>query len=301
MTNYAGSAAADFLVAGDYAIAYPDSLVHFHGTRTIRKDFITAERASGVASDLKESNKRSALALIRNTRNRFLFRYFSLRPTFAAHREKNPKLRSNQDAFFDLIGQQLSVLGERVVERARERQDRYQAVSDYVSGAKSFRRVFEAQGGSGREGQNKIEAEMLRVMVNYELKKNKNLEDWTFTKKGLSQLVDDFLLLYEFIAHHGDIEDLFKLWKDFLITPEEAKELEGLDAQESQARITTKLAAEIIPLRFFLGALCHALQEEENPMTALDAFWLGLIDEVIGEDLPTERKLLERNPKLVNQ
>jgi len=46
----------------------------------------------------------------------------------------------------------------------------------------------------------------------------------------------------------------------------------------------------------FFGALCHALQEEENPMTALDAFWLGLIDEVIGEDLPTERKMFERRP-----
>jgi hypothetical protein len=36
-------------------------------------------------------------------------------------------------------------------------------------------------------------------------------------------------------------------------------------------------------------------------MMAIDAFWLGLIDEVIGEDLPTERKLFERNPNLPNQ
>jgi ATP-dependent protease ClpP protease subunit len=297
VTNYAGSAAADFLVAGDYAIAYPESLVHFHGTRTLRKDFITVERASGVASDLKESNKRSALALIKNTSRRFFFRYFSMRPSFAARREKKPELQSNQAAFFDLMSEQLSSLGDRVVAKARKRWSRYQAVSNYVSKAKTFRRVFEAKDAGDPERQKRIEAEMLRVMVTYELKKNKKDDDWTFTKQGLSQLSDDFLLLHEYIAHHGDFESLFTLWKDFLLTPEDEKEIEGLEPQQAQQRINAKLAPEIVPLRLFLGALCHALQEEENPMTALDAFWLGLIDEVIGEDLPTERKILERTPK----
>jgi enoyl-CoA hydratase/carnithine racemase len=39
--------------------------------------------------------------------------------------------------------------------------------------------------------------------------------------------------------------------------------------------------------------LCHALQEGENELTAKDAYWLGLIDEVIGEDLYTIRDLME--------
>jgi ATP-dependent protease ClpP protease subunit len=302
VTNYAGSAAADFLVSGDYAIAYPESFVHFHGTRTLRKDFITVEHASGVASDLKESNKRSALALIKNTSRRFFFRYFSLRPSFASHREKNPELGSNQAVFFSMIGEKLSPWGDRVVEKARKRWGRYQAVSDYVSKSKTFRRVFEGKkGADDSEWNKKLEAEMLRVMVTFELKKNKRDDDWTFTKQGLSQLSNDFLLLHEYISHHGDFENLFAAWKDFLLSPEDEKELEGLGPQEAQQRINAKLAPEIVPLRLFLGALCHALQEEENPMMAIDAFWLGLIDEVIGEDLPTERKLFERNPNLPNQ
>jgi len=28
--------------------------------------------------------------------------------------------------------------------------------------------------------------------------------------------------------------------------------------------------------------MCHALQEGENQLTATDAYWLGLVDEVIG-------------------
>jgi hypothetical protein len=32
----------------------------------------------------------------------------------------------------------------------------------------------------------------------------------------------------------------------------------------------------------FFIALCHALQEDDNELTALDAYWFGLVDEVWG-------------------
>lgn len=295
VTNFAGSAAADFLVSGDYAIAYPDSYVHFHGTRTLRKDFITVEGASGVASTLKASNKRSALALVKNSHRRFFFRYFSLRPSFAAHRQKHPDLKSNLDVFLDLISEKLSPWGDRVVEKVRDRQDRYQNLSNHVYGQRSFRRLIE-DGPRSVGWQRKLEAEMLRIMIRYELRKNKKDDDWTFSAKGLSQLTDDFLLMIEFIDHHGDIRELLDTWKDFLITDEDKKESEGLDPKVADERRTAKLLKEVTPVRLFLGSLCHALQEEENPMTTLDAFWLGLIDEVIGEDLPTERQVIEHSP-----
>ena len=38
------------------------------------------------------------------------------------------------------------------------------------------------------------------------------------------------------------------------------------------------------PMLSFFIALCHALQEGENELTATDAYWLGLVDEVIGDD-----------------
>jgi hypothetical protein len=37
------------------------------------------------------------------------------------------------------------------------------------------------------------------------------------------------------------------------------------------------------PLQAFFVAVCHALQEGENELTATDAYWLGLVDEVVGE------------------
>ena len=41
-------------------------------------------------------------------------------------------------------------------------------------------------------------------------------------------------------------------------------------------------------------ALCHVLQQGENQLTGTDAFWLGLIDEVVGvKDLPSLRLMIE--------
>jgi len=48
-------------------------------------------------------------------------------------------------------------------------------------------------------------------------------------------------------------------------------------------------------IAFFI-ALCHALQEGENELTAIDAYWLGLVDEVVGEHLWTIRLMEEFEP-----
>ena len=51
------------------------------------------------------------------------------------------------------------------------------------------------------------------------------------------------------------------------------------------------------PMWSFFVALCHALQEGENELTARDAYWLGLADEVMGEKgLPCMRMFAEYSP-----
>jgi hypothetical protein len=58
-----------------------------------------------------------------------------------------------------------------------------------------------------------------------------------------------------------------------------------------------KLRPHFQPAWSFLVALGHALQEGENELSALDAFWLGLIDEVLGSsDLPLTRYFAEFHP-----
>ena len=53
----------------------------------------------------------------------------------------------------------------------------------------------------------------------------------------------------------------------------------------------------IRPIWLFFVALCHVIQEGENELTPVDAYWLGLIDEVWGaKELVTLRSVVEHRP-----
>jgi hypothetical protein len=81
-TNRASSAAADLLSAGDYAIAYPESTIFYHGVRQAVPDPVTAEFGSVLVESLKISNDQSAMALVRKTEWRFMFRFVMTKSQF---------------------------------------------------------------------------------------------------------------------------------------------------------------------------------------------------------------------------
>lgn len=78
-----------------------------------------------------------------------------------------------------------------------------------------------------------------------------------------------------------------------LLTAKDEKELAGLPTDQQAETKQKKLKEAVEPLWFFFFGLCLTLQSGENEMTPLDAYWLGLIDEVIGEQLPSPRRLFE--------
>jgi len=63
---------------------------------------------------------------------------------------------------------------------------------------------------------------------------------------------------------------------------------------ESDERLLEKVSPQLRPIWSFFMALCHVLQQGDNHLSARDAFWLGLIDEIIGvPELPSFRLFTE--------
>jgi hypothetical protein len=78
------------------------------------------------------------------------------------------------------------------------------------------------------------------------------------------------------------------------IPPEKVKEIEALLNEKERADKFVEVVGPILePISAFFVALCHTLQEGENELTARDAYWLGIVDEIVGEDLPNERWFTE--------
>ena len=298
VTTRAASAAADLLSAGDYAIALPDTSILFHGVRTPTwSDLVTVEQASSIADFLKLSNDRYAMTLARKSERRFMYLFFALRNQFPAHRIKlNKPNLSPLECFIGLVRENISPLAKKILDRAWERYERYNALLSHVFAlaARTKKNPF-AGGASGAE----MESFMLRAIVQFELKKNKADKEWTFSGRGLVRVNDDFFLLQEYFATAYSIEfnQLCERWANLVLSDADNTELALIQEPERTEKKRAMVRPHFQPAWSFLVALCHALQEGENEISALDAFWLGLIDEVLGQyGLPLKRYFAEFQP-----
>lgn len=294
VTSRAASAAADLLSSGNYAIAYPESTLLYHGVRTPSLSGITVELAALLAESMKISNDRYAMALTRKSEWRFLFRFMGLRGKFADHRNSTgkPKL-SELDCFVEMIRENISNKAKPVIDQAFKRYQRYNDLITHFLKVATRDKRFMAGGGGGRAYS---EGVMLRGIINFEIASNKKNKDWTFQDGGLVRLTDDFYLLQEYFSSvaSDQLKQVCGRWGQFVLTDEQKTELETIPEGEKEGKTLEKVRPYFQPLWSFFVALCHALQEGENELTGLDAFWLGLIDEVIGmPSLPMTRYIAE--------
>jgi ATP-dependent protease ClpP protease subunit len=292
VTSRAASAAADLLSSGNYAIAYPDSTLLYHGVRTPSLSGITVEFAAMLAESMKISNDRYAMALTRKSEWRFMFRFMGLRGKFAGHRASTgkPKL-SELDCFVEMIRENISTKAKPVIDQAYKRYQRYNdLITHFLKVATRDKRFM---GGGGRAYS---EGVMLRGIINFEIASNKKNKEWTFQDGGLVRLTDDFYLLQEYFSSvaSDQFRQICGRWGQFVLSDEQKAELDTIPEAEKEGKTLEKVTPYFQPLWSFFVALCHALQEGENELTGVDAFWLGLIDEVIGmPSLPVTRYIAE--------
>jgi ATP-dependent protease ClpP protease subunit len=287
-TKRAASAAADLLCSGDYAIAYPDSTIHYHGGRVYEESALTKERTNLLAEWLRWTTDYYAWDLARKIENRFRLRFLLARDQFADIRTKHhPQRMSDFDCFLEIIMEKLSDKGKEVCKTARDRYKRYEALLTKMPRPRKSKRRRPAI----------LEAAQIKVILDFELRANKKNRNWTFRYGGLGKLTEDFYLLAEYLESKQD--DRLSKWCSELgklaLSPAEKAAIDAIQDEQLRTKKTVDLVRPIIePVWSFFIALCHSLQEGENALTAKDAYWLGLIDEVLGEpDMSALRWIME--------
>jgi ATP-dependent protease ClpP protease subunit len=293
VTSFAASAAADLLSYGDYAIAFPQSTIHFHGVRTFSENAITVEAASGLMQSLKLNNDRYAVELASRSIHRFIFLYVSLRHQFPCVREELSKPHlPDLDCLLYMISTRLSPPARQVLLRANLRNELYAKLSTAIFRDRSVQALLNPERASRYPN---LEAAVLRALVGHELKSNPKT-GWTFGATGINQVVEKFFLFTEYLGHVGNakLQEVYDRWGDSVVDAEEESSAAPPPAGDPGNRRIEKLRALLQPLWLFFVALCHSLQTGENTLSARDAYWLGLVDEVLGDpDLPSVRLLVE--------
>lgn len=297
-TGMAASAASDLLMAGDYALAYPHALILCHGVREQSRSELTHEKAIDLAKNLANSNERFAIQLADNCIHRFIFRLAFLSSEFPEIKQRrNNALLPHTECFIEALKSRVPVVLIEVLEDALKRSVDNDALD-----------TFAAQAMAGQNTSSmplaQFEALLLKAILDYETQQHASDARWSFRSYGFERIQDKLeLLLNKYNDHHAEMTSLLcARWGEFFLTPEQETEISQLLEEERPAAIEKAVQNILRTLWFFFVSICRLLQKDDYWMTAESAYWLGLIDEVIGRtDLPCPRIFIEYPPENGNK
>jgi hypothetical protein len=298
VTTRAASAAADLLCSGDYAIAFAESSILYHGIRMSQQaEPLTAEFTSVLEEYLRTQNESYAMELSGKVEFRFMFRFITSRASFDELRAKEGQQHmSDLDCFLQYISGKLSDDATEVIKKAHKRHERYEDLFESV--------LTRTNKLAPNKSATQVDAVRIKAIIDFELRTNRRNDRWSFKKGGLKRLTEDFFLLHEYLENFQSerLGDWCTRWYKFLLSKTEQEEVSGLAEELRRAAIIEKARPILLPIWSYFVALCHVLQEGENELTAEDAFWMGLIDEVMGDvTLPAYRFIAEWEPEAKNE
>lgn len=262
----ARSIAADILSAGDFAIADPRSKLLYHGTKITVPQAVTANYASLLADVLKASNRRFATSFLEKSARRFMFLFIGLRATFQAHRANaTARLLTDLDCFQEILCEKAPPAAQKVLRDAAALWKRRSGLVTH----------FQEEVAKVRLSNEKADIEkiMLDVSVSFEYEHKNSDREWSLRTGGLHKINDHFFFLEEYsqYTNGAPFANLYERWAPLMVSSDDRDALLAEDKAE-------RFEAFFLPFWSLFIALYHVLQQTENELTALDAFWLGLVD-----------------------
>lgn len=296
--NLAASAAADLLALGDYAIAHSGSTIWYHGTRRAEEE-ITVEKASELVDDLEKRNADFALRLARAAFRRAVFNYGTLRPAFESVRAKlsqdeESKHIAELECYAHCLSEKLGLAHKKLPMKALKEHESVRSLMMFVFSdlPPDFDKLPRAES----------DLYIIKRVLEYNAK-NSESSGWSLSQNGLKQTVQDFVRLIDFLVgeHRKDIEQLIAQFGTLFLNDDEEwpayEKFLKSDPAPTEAQklnyLKPKVQPLLEPLWYFTVCICRLLQHDENVLNPEDAYWLGLVDEVVGSRLPSLRLLLE--------
>ena len=162
------------------------------------------------------------------------------------------------------------------------------------------RYVFDQLGKiSEKDPLRETEAKILKHILDYELQRP-DADKWNLSDGGIHDVATDFTQFtdYMFGPHRNDLDAHISELGSLLLDDLGLRKYSKLEkAKPADAAVWLKEQVEPIvePLWYFVVALCRLLQQGEYQLAAADSYWLGIVDEVVGLELPSLR-LFAENP-----
>ncbi len=297
VTGQAASAAADLLASGDYAIAYPHAKIMYHGVSALRR--VTTEGAALLASDLKRVNERYAEQLAARTFGRFFLRILDFQNELNQYRDTANRALAAAALIplINCIRQKVNTPTEKALEQALSR------LQSIVSLEKTVFGLIEQRSTdlSTLSDSPKWDAEMLKAIVDHKAETNVHNMHFFTSGGGAQETLRDFELLndYFFGRLRNRMKRQFSNYGEMLLNAEGRSQFPNLTLTDPEKAewLENHVGDKLFLLWYFVMSLCRILQTSDHEMTPVDAYWIGLVDEVPGSGLWNVRNALEKVPQ----
>lgn len=280
----AASAAADLAILGDYSTIYPSGIIHCHGTRVATSE-LTVDNLIDYDITLRSENEYHAFKLARKVCKRLAVLTWIYKQDITDYLEELDKLEKNADYaisdYFSYLADKqesknrLSPSGLKFLNRCQSRWHKKSSIISVIAPESGANSVDIAQN---------IFSTVIE-QINTET---------TFTDI-LRQSLDDAILLSEaFGGEKIEPDDLSLEYGLYLLNNSEIEHYVTLDNETAQKEYLTRTTGNRALIAYLQAInLCQTLHESENKFSAIDAYHLGLIDEIFGMThlFPSKRSL----------
>jgi ATP-dependent protease ClpP protease subunit len=279
-TSYAASAAARLLSKGDYSMAYKNATIHCHGAR-YEGGTVTKERAESMAESLSIFNLEMASDFAHKIIESLTWLYhFNKEEVLERHKVSNSEAFHPMFRLSQIIGSKLVGLNRHLLNIVLDELNTVADLEIFLGSKKRAKQLEDAQ----KRGQAHRDFRLLRLIGEYlEAKLSGEEKKSGLTRQTVSELIALHSLrrsYYEkFLNDCDDPEPLLMMFCE----KDDLKSVEALSDGERRTFLLKQCGLHLFAAWQLASTVAANLVKGENSLSASEAYWMGLVDEVVGD------------------
>jgi len=109
----------------------------------------------------------------------------------------------------------------------------------------------------------------------------------------MREVASDFNLIHDYASQTKDLNALLEVYGSLFLTRAQSAEFKSKTEEEHKVYLQSHAADKPEVLWYFVVSLCRLLQTKDYQLRREEAYWLGVVDEVTGSGLQSDREMIE--------
>jgi hypothetical protein len=222
------------------------------------------------------------LRLARSSFRRIIWRVVQLKDAIEKFRDGPEGLEELVEALTAKFTPENAMLLREAITKQKSLQEVKTAADNYLKRRKNVAQWPNKQ----------LEPELVRAIVDYRSRRHKE-DDWLLSRTGMREVASDFNLIHDYASQTKDLDAQLEVYGSLFLTQAQSAEFKSKSDEEHKVYLESHAADKLDVLWYFVVSLFRLLQTKDYQLTPEEAYWLGVVDEVTGSDLQSDREMIE--------